>query len=130
MNSLYTRIRHQAVRAQFRAFASLKRYVIEKLFEIELFALIVFTLRLYEYIPYINLIISPLVYYLAVVLIGIRLFSITVKQLLLCTYVLFTIMSVLAIKHYDSAVETIANFVYFLLCYIIFIKISELRSRS
>lgn len=108
-----------------RMYPLIKKHIIN----IELFVLAMSILRLYVYIPYLNVIITPTLYQLSLTILAIFIFSIQTRTLAIGIIgALFASMG-FALFHNDALVEVIANLAYFLLSYVCLRLIMEMRSK-
>lgn len=96
-------------------------------FEMELFVIVALVLGLYKRVPYVNLIISPVMYYVLLAFIAIRLFSLTLRQIMIFIMAIFSVMIFFAVSHNEAMTDILANVVYFILCYLCLRMIIDIR---
>jgi len=116
---MYKQIKVGIERFQFDVFRRVITYLRDNLFEIEIIFVSAVMLGMYRHIPYVNLIISTSTYYFLLVLIAIRILSITTRNLLIVVSLTFIAIAGFAVKTDAAVVDLLSNLVYFVLCYIV-----------
>ncbi len=128
MNKHISRIKNAVLRLQYKGLVIAWNFLRNNIFEIEVFILIAFVLGLYTRIPYINLFISPTIYYLVLTGIAIKLFMFNTRQIIILVLFAFGVLTWFSFQHQEVLAELLSNCIYAVLCYLCVRKIYELKN--
>ena len=128
MEKYWNQIKKYSLSVQARYASLVWKYIVAHIFEFEVFILLYLLIGLYTRIPYINLVLTPFLYHLAMVCIAIKLFSIRLSMLTNIVMFGFLISLLGTLAGYEVFVDELSNFLYLGIWYICIANIRTLRS--
>lgn len=106
------------------------KYMVAHIFEIEVFLVLWYLIGLYTHVPYVNILLTPFLYHLVMVVIATRLFSVRLSTMTTIVMVGFVVALFGTLSGYEKFVDELSNFLYLGIGYVCIANINKIQSNT